>query len=106
MHYTRAFIMKLDINTKQFKDPENHWDVYKVMQKKYPMMNINGKRVYVHIYVAERALGRKLKPDEMVHHVDGNKNNYRGDNLVIMYRWYHALFYAQLHPWLMVGGLV
>lgn len=38
---------------------------------------------HAHRVVAERKLGRKLKPGEVVHHIDGNKLNYHPDNLMI-----------------------
>lgn len=33
--------------------------------------------------VAERMLGRKLKPGEVVHHIDGNKRNNAPENLMV-----------------------
>lgn len=39
--------------------------------------------VYVHIYVAERKLGRALLSSEVVHHADFNKTNNDEDNLII-----------------------
>jgi len=36
-----------------------------------------------HQYIAESVLGRKLKPDEIVHHIDEDKTNNRNDNLLI-----------------------
>jgi len=40
-------------------------------------------RVREHILVAEKMLGRYLKPDEIVHHIDFNKLNNDPDNLFI-----------------------
>lgn len=68
--------------------------------KRYPTVRINGVKQLIHIVKAEQVLGRKLKSDEMVHHVNGDKNNYRNNNLVVMYRWYHTMLFRQLHPWL------
>lgn len=62
-----------------------------------------GGRQYEHILVAERALGRKLRffgvghPDnEVVHHVDGNKQNNSGSNLLICTHQYHTELHHRL----------
>jgi hypothetical protein len=44
----------------------------------------------VHRAVAENMIGRKLLPWEVVHHIDGNKLNFRKDNLKVMSRSAHA----------------
>ena len=48
----------------------------------------NGKLVTVreNRMVAEEALGRKLEPFEVVHHIDGNKTNNCPMNLAVMHR--------------------
>lgn len=39
--------------------------------------------VYEHIIIAEKILGRYLKPEEVVHHIDENKHNNHPKNLMI-----------------------
>ena len=39
---------------------------------------------HTHRVVAEQMLGRKLKPGEVVHHIDHNKRNNNPDNLLVL----------------------
>ena len=43
-----------------------------------------------HRIVAEEMLGRKLNENEIVHHIDENKQNNSKDNLIVMTREEHA----------------
>ena len=61
-----------------------------------------GKRI--HIQVAEKALGRKLKvskgrapmpDDEVVHHINMDKSDFRNSNLLICNSWYHKYLHKQ-----------
>lgn len=38
---------------------------------------------YSHRIIAEKKLGRKLKPEEVVHHIDEDKSNNDPDNLIV-----------------------
>jgi hypothetical protein len=40
--------------------------------------------VYEHRLVAEKKLGRKLRKNEMIHHVDGNKKNNKEENIEVV----------------------
>ena len=44
-----------------------------------------GKRIFIdeHRFIMEQHIGRKLKNDEIVHHIDGNKSNNKIENLKI-----------------------
>lgn len=44
-------------------------------------LRFNDTNKLVHRWVAEKSIGRKLKPNEVVHHKDGNKLNNSPDNL-------------------------
>lgn len=43
-----------------------------------------------HVVNMERRLGRDLKPDEVVHHIDGNRQNNDDNNLALVTRSGHA----------------
>ena len=43
-----------------------------------------------HVVIIERRIGRRLKPDEVVHHIDGNRSNNSEDNLALMTRSGHT----------------
>lgn len=52
--------------------------------------------VYVHVLVAEQALGRRLPHGAEIHHVDGDTRNNARRNLVICHdRRYHKLLHAR-----------
>ena len=46
-------------------------------------LRFNDTNKLVHRWVAEKNIGRKLKPNEIVHHIDGNKLNNSSENLQI-----------------------
>lgn len=45
---------------------------------------IDGKRWYAHRYVATKALGRDLRSDEEVHHIDAGRINNSPENLLVL----------------------
>ena len=49
----------------------------------------------VHRTVAENKIGRSLKSHEVVHHNDGNKHNFRKENLSVMSRSFHTKLEAK-----------
>lgn len=56
--------------------------------------------VYEHIVVAEKYGRRPLKDDEIVHHLDGIRDNNQYNNLLVLTREQHG----RLHAWLSAGA--
>lgn len=55
--------------------------------------------IYEHIYVAEKYLGRTIRDDEVVHHLDGIRDNNHHTNLLVLPEQSHT----RLHEWLERG---
>lgn len=67
------------------------------MSKKYKKITLpDGRKAWEHRVIAERLLGRELSPNEIVHHIDGDKSNNSPDNLKVVTRQEHARLHRDI----------
>jgi len=57
-------------------------------RKGYPRYSNSGEPI--HTAVVENKIGRRLKPWEVSHHNDGDKSNFRRENISVMSRSFHG----------------
>ena len=64
------------------------------MKSGYLLINIGAnKREYLHRYIMQKHLGRKLMSTEIVHHLDGDKKNNDPINLKVMTQRQHVKYH-------------
>lgn len=67
------------------------------ISNEYVYQYINGVRTPLHRYTMEQHIGRKLSKEERVHHINGDKQDYRIENLYLCEnRSEHMLVHASL----------
>ena len=74
---------------------KNHprWKEHKQKPKKYLWKGSQ----YLHRYLIEQHLGRKLRTDEVVHHINGDTLDNRIENLKLMTKSEHTRLHYQFH---------
>lgn len=83
--------------------------IYADSSHDYVDSNGDKKRQYEHIVVAENKLGRKLGPDEVVHHLNLDKSDNSPDNLMVCSNSQHRTIHQDLEHLaarLMQAGLI
>lgn len=68
----------------------------KVLCPCHPKASKHQHYIYLHIVIAERTIGRRLMPDEVVHHINGIKHDNRPENLQVMKRSEHIKLHTEL----------
>lgn len=64
----------------------------------YDGCDSNNNKLFIHRMKAEKVLGRPLKKNEVVHHINENKSDNRNCNLLICTDSYHMSIHRKLHP--------
>lgn len=64
-----------------FKRPDGTWNIWQVDKFGYVRRRENGKWVTQHRVVMESVIGRRLRPEESVHHRNGDRGDNRPGNL-------------------------
>jgi len=73
-----------------------NWKGGKIIIKGYDYILNNGKYIRKHRLYFEKNLGRKLKDDEIIHHIDFDKKNHKITNLFLSNQKEHAKLHKSI----------
>jgi len=62
------------------------------------LITVNGKKKRAHRVIMASVIGRELRPEEHIHHIDGNPLNNDPDNLMIIENHPHMILHKQIYP--------
>lgn len=64
------------------------------------MITVNGVKIKYARYLMEQHLGRKIKKDEVVHHINGDSSDDRIENLQVLKRRDHSIHHNPKKSWI------
>jgi len=91
----------------QLKEKGSNWKGGIINESGY-ILEYKGQNNYIqqHRLIAERVLGRRLKNNEVVHHINMNKKDNRKENLLVCDVSYHSFLHQQMQrAWVKLVGL-
>ena len=94
-HYKQRWYLNSVGRTELIERPSQERWIHSVSG--YVMIKVNGELVYEHRVLAEKALGKKLPPEAIVHHTGNPDDNHGAFKLVICPNQdYHLLLHRRM----------